>query len=167
MKTRPFLVRHSSLTCSLALAASLAACQPRPFVDAEAELAAIENAINGTIDWAQTKDFERLYGIIAHDSTYLEVHPDATVVRGFEAFRQMEEFWASPDFRAIGYEIRDLQISISRSGEVAWFYCILDDMNEWRGEPASWLDTRWTGVLEKRDGAWRMVQMHFSNAVDG
>jgi hypothetical protein len=167
MIQRHFLVRLSYLTCSLVLVASLAGCQPHPLVDTEAELIAIEHAINGTIDWAKTKNFERLYGIIAHDSTYLEVHPDDTVVRSFEAFRQMEEFWASPDFRAIGYEIRDLQISISRSGDVAWFYCVLDDINEWRGEPASWLDTRWTGVLEKRDGAWRMAQMHFSNAVDG
>jgi hypothetical protein len=24
----------------------------------------------------------------------------------------------------------------------------------------------WTGVLEKREGTWRMVQMHFSNPVE-
>jgi len=43
--------------------------------------------------------------------------------------------------------------------------CMLDYINEWQGRPASWIDTRWTGVLEKRDGRWRMVQMHFSNPV--
>ena len=32
--------------------------------------------------------------------------------------------------------------------------------------PASWEDTRWTGVLEKRDGRWVMVQQHFSIAKD-
>jgi hypothetical protein len=47
---------------------------------------------------------------------------------------------------------------------VAWFYCILDDVNEWKGQPASWMNTRWTGVLEKRKEKWVIVQMHFSFA---
>lgn len=54
----------------------------------------------------------------------------------------------------------------SRSGDVAWFFRMLDDVNEWKGQPASWIDTRWTGVLEKREGRWRMVQMHFSHPVE-
>jgi hypothetical protein len=29
-----------------------------------------------------------------------------------------------------------------------------------------WKDTRWTGVLEKRNGKWLIVQMHFSFASD-
>jgi hypothetical protein len=48
---------------------------------------------------------------------------------------------------------------------VAWFYCILDDINEWKGQPANWENTRWTGVLEKRDGRWVMAQQHFSFAA--
>ena len=137
-----------------------------PF-DEAAERAAVEAAIRGVIGWAQNKDFDLLYSIIADDSAYLEVQPEGRVVRGIEEFRQSEDFFGSPDFRAIRYEITDLQIGFSRSGDVAWYFCMLDDENEWRGEPASWLDARWTGVLEKRDGRWRMVQMHFSNAVEG
>lgn len=142
------------------------AAGPDAALDQDSERAAVEEAIRGTIGWAQTKDFGLLYSIIANDSAYLEVHPGERVVRGFDQFRQAEEFWGSPDFRAIGYEITDLRITLSRSGEVAWFFCMLDDENEWRGEPVSWIDARWTGVLEKRDGRWRMVQMHFSNAVE-
>ncbi len=129
------------------------------------EYGAVERSIRSTLEWAKAKDFSLLYSIILNDSTYLEVHPEANVVKGFDAFRQMEEFWASPDFKAIGYEISDLHINFSGEGNVAWFYCELDDMNEWKGEPANWMDTRWTGVLEKIDGQWRMMQMHFSNAV--
>jgi hypothetical protein len=29
-----------------------------------------------------------------------------------------------------------------------------------------WKDTRYTGVLEKREGKWVFCQMHFSFAVD-
>jgi hypothetical protein len=31
---------------------------------------------------------------------------------------------------------------------------------------ASWENTRWTGVVEKRDGRWVIVQQHFSFASD-
>ena len=52
------------------------------------------------------------------------------------------------------------------SGDVAWYHARLDDYNEWQGQPANWEDVRWTGVLEKRDGRWVIVQMHFSSPTD-
>ena len=128
------------------------------------ELKQVEKAIHACIGWAKTKDFGLLYGVIANDADFLEVHPDGKVVRGFEEFKKAEAFWGSPDFKAVRYEIRDLKINLSRSGDVAWFSAILDDINEWKGRPANWEDTRWTGVLEKRDGRWVMVQQHFSFA---
>jgi len=94
----------------------------------------------------------------------LEVHPGNRVVRGISEFRKSENFWMNPDFKAIRYEVRDLNIQVSRSGTVAWWYCILDDINEWKGQPANWENTRWTGVTEKRDGNWVIVQQHFSFA---
>jgi hypothetical protein len=158
-------IKGPFLLLSGAMISNATACTGPQGTDIEAERAAVAAAIDGTIAWAKTKDLDWLYGIIANDSTYLEVHPEDVVVKGFEEFTRMEEFWASPFFRASGHEIRDLQITFSRSGDVAWFYCMLDDVNEWRGQPVSWINTRWTGVLEKRDGNWVMVQMHFSNAM--
>jgi ketosteroid isomerase-like protein len=58
------------------------------------------------------------------------------------------------------------KLKIARCGEVAWFFCILDDINTYKGEPASWENARWTGVVEKRDGRWVVVQQHFSFASD-
>jgi len=124
----------------------------------------IEKTINNSIGWAKEKDLKLLYSAIANDTAYLEVHPNDRVVKGFEEFRKSEAFWMNPDFNAIRYQIRDLQINISKSGDVAWWYGMLDDINEWKGQPANWENTRWTGVLEKRDGKWIIVQMHFSFA---
>jgi len=135
------------------------------FILRPAEFGRIEQSIRDCIGWAQTKDFPRLYSVIADDPDFLEVHPDGAVVKGIEEFRKAEKIWASPDFKAIRYEIRDLEIKVSQSGDVAWFFCILDDINEWKGRPANWENTRWTGVLEKRGGRWVMVQQHFSFAV--
>jgi hypothetical protein len=135
-------------------------------IDKSNELVPIEKAIHGAIGWAKNKDFKLLYSIIANDSNYLEVDPNKEIIRGFDAFKKNEAFWGNPGFKAIRYEIRDLKISLSECGSVAWFYCVLDDINEWKGKPAEWRNTRWTGVLEKREGVWVIVQMHFSFAKD-
>jgi len=129
------------------------------------EMLLIEKAINNSIGWAKNKDIKLLYSVIADDSAFLEVHPGPKVVKGISDFRKAEEFWMSPDFKTVRYEISELRINISKSGDVAWFFCYLDDINEWKGEPANWENTRWTGVLEKRNGEWRIIQQHFSFAT--
>ena len=137
---------------------------PNQINNTEAEKQLVEKAIHNCIGWAKDKDINLLYNTIANDSNFIEVHPNDRIVFGFEDFKKAEKFWMSPDFKAVRYEIRDLKINFSNSGDVAWFFCMLDDMNEWKGQPANWENTRWTGVLEKRDGKWVIVQQHFSFA---
>jgi ketosteroid isomerase-like protein len=132
--------------------------------DMNIEKQQVEKAIDNCIGWAKTKDIQSLYNIIANDTDYLEVDPEERVVKGFQDFRKAEKVWMNPDFKAVRHEIKDLKINFSKSGDVAWFFCMLNDINTWKGQPASWENTRWTGVLEKRKGNWKMVQMHFSFA---
>jgi len=146
--------------------AFIQSCNEDPVIKNNDEKAAVEKTIRSCIGWAGKKDLALLHSVIVNDSTYLEVDPQEGVVKGFEQFRKAEKTWMSPDFQAVRYEIRDLRIDMARSGDVAWWFCILDDINTWRGEPASWLNTRWTGVAEKRKGKWVIVQQHFSFAAE-
>ena len=132
----------------------------------QSEKKLVEKVIHNCIGWAKNKDINLLYSVIANDTSFLEIHPNNRVVKGFEEFKKAEDFWMDPNFKAIRYEIKDLIINFSHSGEVAWFYCILDDINEWKGQPANWENTRWTGVLEKRNDRWVVVQQHFSFASE-
>jgi len=134
--------------------------------DKESIIEDIEKAIRNSIGWAGNKDTGLLYNTIANDSAYLEVHPEGDIVKGIDEFKEMEKFWLSPDFNAVSYNIEDLNINLSESGTVAWFYCMLDDINEWNGQPINWENTRWTGILEKRDNNWKIVQMHFSYSCE-
>ena len=131
-----------------------------------ADYAAVEQAINNVIGWAIDKDFDRFFATLADDSKFISVTPYARVKFGIDEVKADTGFWASPDFKAVGHELHDLRIHFSESGEVAWFYCVLDDWNEWKGQPANWLNCRWTGVLEKRAGVWRLVQQHYSWAKE-
>lgn len=137
-------------------------------IDTDAEKAAISAVIHDNIGWAANKDTAKLYGTVAEDDDLFWFSPrDDGTVRGFSAFKdQVESFFLRDEFEAIKFEIRELGISISQSGTVAWYHARLDDYNEWNGQPANWEDVRWTGVLEKRDGRWVIVQMHFSSPTD-
>ncbi|MBU0983890.1 MAG: nuclear transport factor 2 family protein [candidate division Zixibacteria bacterium] len=129
-----------------------------------ADRQAVSDAVHASIGWALEKDTTLLYSVMAHDSELFYFGPnDAGNISGFAEFRQLVEgFFMLDDFKATSYEIRDLKINFSSGGEVAWFSCRLDDYGEWKGQPTAWDDCRWSGVLEKRDGHWVLVQMHFS-----
>ena len=132
----------------------------------EAEQSKVAETISNVIGWAKTKDLDLFYGSIANDEDYISVTPGKRVIKRFEDVKQNVPFWMSPDFKYVRHELKDLEIKFARYGEVAWFFCILDDINTYKGEPANWENTRWTGVVEKRDGKWVVVQQHFSFAGD-
>ncbi|MCI0496578.1 nuclear transport factor 2 family protein [candidate division KSB1 bacterium] len=132
----------------------------------ETEKDTIAQVISSCIGWAKDKNLELLFSVIANDTNYVSVSPGKRVVKKFEDVKKSVPFWMSPDFKYVRHELKELEITIARCGEVAWFYCILDDINTYKGEPASWENARWTGVVEKREGKWVIVQQHFSFASD-
>ena len=149
----------SLLLLSLFCWSQLSAQQP---LDLEAEKEKVAQTISSVIGWAKDENLDLFYSVIAHDEDYVSVTPGQRVIKRFEDVKQNVPFWMSPDFKYVRHELKDLEIHFARCGEVAWFYCVLDDINTYKGEPACWENTRWTGVVEKRDGRWVVVQQHFS-----
>ena len=137
-----------------------------PETAAAVEKTVVEKVIRDNIGWAQTKDRPLLESTMVQDERLFIFNPDSEVTRGWLQFAKNFNFWLDPRFKATGLDIRDLRIDFSPLGDAAWWSCILDDLYEWDGRPGAWKDTRWTGVLEKRGGKWRIVQMHFSFAAD-
>lgn len=138
----------------------------KQIIDNDKEMLTVRSTITNVMAWAIEKDFRLFYSTIANDSNFISVTPYNRVKFGFNEVRKDSAFWGSPHFKAIRHELRDLHINLSNSGDVAWFFCYLDDINEWKGQPANWENARWTGVLEKREGHWRMVQQHLSFASE-
>ncbi|HUV37923.1 MAG TPA: nuclear transport factor 2 family protein [Patescibacteria group bacterium] len=136
---------------------------------ADKEKAEVIKVIETSIKWCfPDKSRERLYGSVVNDSTFFMFQPDSrTTIDGFEAFRQYaERVFMVDECQPKGSTIKELRVILSRSGDVAWFSCLLDDWGEWAGTPWNWKDTRWTGVLQKTGGRWVMMQQHFSLAED-
>jgi ketosteroid isomerase-like protein len=135
--------------------------------EATDEKTIIKKKIEDSIGWALTKDFGLLAGVIANDPDLFIFHPDSkSTVVGWEDFTELFKVWEDPRFTATHFEVKDLRINVSKSGDVAWYSCFLDDFGEWDGAKIGWENARWTGVLEKRGGNWVIVQMHFSFPSD-
>jgi ketosteroid isomerase-like protein len=138
-------------------------------IDRDAEIAVVKETIAGSIKWCfPDKDRERCFAHTARDSNFFIFHPDSrSTIKGFDHFvRHADAIFFDDRFKAISSEIKDLRVNLSRSGDVAWFSCLLDDFGEWDGQPVGWENCRWTGVLEKREGKWLLVQQHFSLPSD-
>ena len=132
------------------------------------EKTVIAEVIRNNIMWALTKDVEMQKDTMAHDEDLLIIWTGSThITRGWKEHEKSFETWLDPRFEAVRTEVRDLEIHISHSGDVAWFFANLDDVVSWEGKASKFGEgLRWTGVLEKRDGRWVIVQMHASLAAD-
>lgn len=132
------------------------------------EVAEVEKTIRSHIEWAvNNKDRETLDSTIVESDELFFFQPDSkSTVIGITEFNALVEDFMREDFKAIRVEIDHLRINVSSSLTTAWFSCILNDYNEFQGKPFVWENVRWTGVLEKIEGSWRIFQMHFSKAED-
>ena len=103
----------------------------------------------------------------SNEEDFFSYFPDSkSTARGWSQFEGFLDGWMDPRNKATGFEIRDLRIVISMSRDVAWFSAVVDDEGEFDGVPWGAKDIRWTGVLEKREGSWRICQQHMSEAND-
>ena len=128
----------------------------------------IATVIRNSIAWALTKDVEMQKATMAQDEDLFYYWiASAYTISGWEAHEKLFDTWMDPRFKAVRTEVRDLRITLSRSGDVAWFSAVLDDVTEWDGQVSSYGEgLHWTGVLERRDGRWVIVQMHASLPVE-
>lgn len=162
MRRHPRLLLWTGLMLSGAL---VPATRGAPGWESDREI--IAEIIRDSIGWALTKDRARLESILAQDESLCIVRPyQSRMVVGWQAFVPCLDAWMDPRFVATSFSMRQLRINLSRGGDVAWFSAMLDDCGEWGGVYDCWMDTRWTGVLERRKGSWRITQMHFSFAAD-
>jgi ketosteroid isomerase-like protein len=127
----------------------------------------IARVIHDSFGWGLTKDRALFESIFAKDDDFFTYYPDSkSTVVGWNQFEKFLNMWMDPRNKAKGFDIRNLRIVISKTREVAWFSAIVDDKGEFDGKPWSAKDIRWTGVLEKRGGSWKICQQHMSEATD-
>ena len=136
-------------------------------VDIEAEKAAAKAVLDEWIKCIETEDMELFLRIIAHDDDMVSFGTDAAEHWvGWESIKEsVQKQFESVENADIS--IRELVIKVHNSGEVAWVSCLMDFKGTAMGEPFNVEGARVTGVMEKRNGNWLIVQSHTSMPVTG
>ncbi|MBI5914621.1 MAG: nuclear transport factor 2 family protein [Bacteroidetes bacterium] len=142
---------------------SICGCEQK--IDTASEMAAVKLVVDNFETFWETEDMALLSKIMAHDSDMVNYGTDAT-----EIFKGWEEFESAvaqmiPALENMKITVRDQSIKINPSGEVAWFSEIWDWDLLFGGQQAQIPNQRLTGVLEKRNGNWVIVQFHNSVPV--
>lgn len=138
-----------------------------PPVDLEAAKAAVNTVLDQFVQLVDTEDLELFSRIIAHDPDMVNFGTDAAERWvGYEPAeaalkRQFESVEESQG------TTRERVIVVHRSGEVAWWSELRDWKGKAQGESFSQEGVRLTGVLEKRNGNWIIVQVHASVPAAG
>jgi len=136
-------------------------------VDIEAEKAKVQSVLDQLVQAWETEDMEMVSKIFAHDDdmvTFGTTAADRFV--GWEAYKEFYIEWFEA-VENIDVSVRDQVIKVHASGKVAWFSEIMDWNLVAQDEPVSVEGMRFTGVLERRDGNWVIVQIHASVPVAG
>jgi uncharacterized protein (TIGR02246 family) len=155
---------------ALCLALASSACASGPRVMTAAERADGTAEINALCDrWEkgwQKKDPSAFAGAFAVDPDSIHVGTDEgeLVVGGKVMDDAFSKALASLE-KVNRYEIKSRRISFSRDGQVALLFSEVDADVVAGGKPLSWKGIRFTGVLERIDGKWQLVQEHSSYGV--
>ncbi len=85
---------------------------------------------------------------------------DETII-GWEAIRDaLKEQFKNIEDTYIS--VRDQKIEVNETGNTAWFSEFVNYNYIYRGKPVKYEGLRFTGVLEKIDDEWLIVQSHMS-----
>jgi ketosteroid isomerase-like protein len=141
--------------------------EAKPVVDLEAEKAAVKTLVDEWMHCFETEDIETFSNLIAHDPDLVNFGTDAAERWvGWEALRDsvQKQFESTEN---VIVSTKDQVIFVHKAGEVAWFSMLVDMEGIAQGEPFRQEGMRLTGVLEKLDGNWVVVQIHASVPVSG
>ena len=137
----------------------------------QVDLAAEETAAKATMNqfWQawESGDIDLFSEVMAHDPDMVTFGTDA-VERwvGYEDLKAAaEQQFAAME--SAQFTVSDEVFTIHHAGEVAWYSGIADFKGTSAGEDFEIAGLRATGVLEKRDATWVIVQFHVSAPVTG
>ena len=122
----------------------------------------IKNTIQNFFHSLDTQDFALMEQVTAQKENMVHIGTDSDEIwRGWSELNEatQEQFKNLQFYKA---NIRDLSIQLSNSGSIAWYSHLLDAQIKSKNHIQTWNGARFTGVLEKIDGSWQIVQTHVS-----
>ncbi|MCJ7564110.1 MAG: nuclear transport factor 2 family protein [Candidatus Aminicenantes bacterium] len=134
----------------------------QPAIDIDTEKAAVKAVLERYIKAFQTRNREGVAEVYAHDEDLVVFGSNPLDRRvGWKMTQAyIDKYFTSVDRIEIG--LKDQRIKVHRSGEAAWFSEVLSWKEVEKGKTFVIEGLRISGVLERRDGRWVIVQLHAS-----
>lgn len=129
---------------------------------ASPEINPIKKVLDTVLIAQEEGNLELFSQCFAQDEDTLNIGTDIDEIwYGWQAFQEWmtQAIKTKPDYSIAA---KDTRIQLSQSKEVAWYSQLLDTCLETKGEPFRLEGFRHTGVLEKRNERWLIVQSHIS-----
>lgn len=124
--------------------------------------APVKSLLDNLIKSQESSDIQLFAKCFAHDENTTNIGTDLDEIwYGWNAFNK----WMTTAFQnKPNYTIaaKDTRIQMGKNGDIAWYSQLLDTCIETKGEPFRLEGFRHTGVVEKRDHKWLIVQSHIS-----
>ena len=110
----------------------------------------------------ETQDLDLVHEIWASDPDIVVfgTNSDEKLI-GWESIRKALQSQFS-SFEDTYISVRDQVINVNESGNTAWFSEVMNYNYIYHGEAKQFEGLRFTGVLEKTNGEWHIVQSHVS-----
>lgn len=134
--------------------------------DQQLEIEAVSTVLERYIIGNETKQMELIRKVWAPDPDIMVFGTDSDErLMGWDAIRQaVEEQFRQ--FEDTYIAMNDLLIKVNETCNTAWFSANLHYNYVAAGKAVSYEGLRFTGVLEKRQGQWYIVQSHISIPAD-
>ena len=142
-------------------------CSNQTEVNLEEERQQVMEVLDNFVKAHEEKDLEMLLSCFSDK-------PDITIIG-----TDRDELWvdkvsmgeaqkrAYGTFDVVKLSVRDKILKLCTNGEISWFYMKVNWSVESEGKSSTFDGIRTTGVLQKLDAKWAIVQIHTSMPIEG
>ena len=149
-----------SLFIALPILCLLLSCTDK--VDSETEKSNVIEVVNGLYQSFEDKDIDLMSEVMAHDQSMLSFGTGISDLHNSWAEWRKNHIVQFKAFDKAKINSRNMNVYLSQNSNVAWFA----DVSDWtlivENDTIEMKDIRITGVLEKRNNVWKIVQIHAS-----
>jgi len=154
-------MKKLTLAALVLTVAALSGCSEKPATAADEK--AVESVLDNLSQALETQDLTIFSDVISHDPNmvFFGFGPDERWV-GYKALENAirDKMDRYDNLHLIPH---DREVTIGPSGDVAWFSELLDWNMMIDGGAVNMKNARFSGVLEKDNGVWKIVQFHLSS----
>lgn len=131
-------------------------------VDSGTEKTDVIEAINQLYRSFEDKDIDLMSEVMAHDESMLSFGTGISDIHNSWSEWRENHKTQFEEFDKAEINSKKMNVYLSQNSDVAWFADVCDWILVIGNENIQMNDIRITGVLEKRNNSWKIVQIHAS-----